>query len=580
MQKKILLGYIVIILLAIGISATTFWSMGYKLIEEDNSRKYLKQADLIADSFSLTEFNNNDDIVTFALNYSQKYDVRITVIDLDGSVVIDSFAQGPLENHSDREEVNAALNGERSSVIRYSESLGADYFYSAIPIEQDTFSGVLRVAIPFEEISNYNISIINSIVRAIVVCVIIAVLAAFFFTELIYRPIEEITEAAEHISNGDYDIKIYTKDDTHIARLATAFNTMSSNLNETIINLTQRKTELEAILGSMAGGVIALNDANEILFYNNSLIKILNLQDKEEELKGNTIYNIIRNVAVYSVVDKVIEKNTKIKLEGAGPNTNQTISVTGTPLVADSDDLFGVLLIIEDITQIKKLENVRTDFVSNVTHELKTPLTSIKGFVETLKNGKVADKEVADKFLDIIDIEVERLYRLIEDILLLSEIETKIDREAVLCDVNKIASDVVELLEPKVKDGVELIFEGQAYIRPFLCNPDRLKELFINLIDNAIKYTEEGSISVICKEEKENLIIIINDTGVGIPNHHLPRLFERFYRVDKGRSRKIGGTGLGLSIVKHIVQLYDGNIDVKSRVNEGTEFRIALPYKK
>lgn len=580
MQKKILLGYIVIILLAIGISATTFWSMGYKLIEEDNSRKYLKQADLIADSFSLTEFNNNDDIVTFALNYSQKYDVRITVIDLDGSVVIDSFAQGPLENHSDREEVNDALKGERSSVIRYSESLGADYFYFAIPIEQDTFSGVLRVAIPFEEISNYNTGIINSIVRAIVVCVIIAVLAAFFFTELIYRPIEEITEAAEHISNGDYDVKIYTKDDTHIARLATAFNTMSSNLNETIINLTQRKTELEAILGSMAGGVIALNDANEILFYNNSLIKILNLQDKEEELKGNTIYNIIRNVAVYSVVDKVIEKNTKIKLEGAGPNTNQTISVTGTPLVADSDDLFGVLLIIEDITQIKKLENVRTDFVSNVTHELKTPLTSIKGFVETLKNGKVADKEVADKFLDIIDIEVERLYRLIEDILLLSEIETKIDREAVLCDINKIASDVVELLEPKVKDGVELIFEAQAYIRPFLCNPDRLKELLINLIDNAIKYTEEGSISVICKEEKENLIIIINDTGVGIPNNHLSRLFERFYRVDKGRSRKIGGTGLGLSIVKHIVQLYDGNIDVKSRINEGTEFRIALPYKK
>ncbi|HHX56084.1 MAG TPA: GHKL domain-containing protein, partial [Clostridiales bacterium] len=402
------------------------------------------------------------------------------------------------------------------------------------------------------------------------------------FTELIYKPIEEITEAAEHISDGDYSIKIYKKGKSHIARLASAFNTMSSNLNDTIRNLTQRKTELEAILGSMAGGVIALNDNDEILFFNKSFISIMALEDKKESMKGSSIYSVVRNIIIYNAMDKVRNKNKKIKLEGAGTKKNQTISITGTPLVAGSRELFGVLLIVEDITQIKKLENVRTDFVSNVTHELKTPLTSIKGFIETLRYGKVEEKEVANKFLDIIDIEVERLSRLIEDILLLSEIESRDERETVLCDINKVATDVLELLEHKTidNDKVKIVYEAPSYIRPFSANPDRIKELFINLIDNAIKYTEEGIINLVCKEKDDNLFIIVNDSGIGIPKKDLPRIFERFYRVEKGRSRKMGGTGLGLSIVKHIVQLYDGNIEVKSSVGKGTEFKIVLPYKR
>ncbi len=579
MQKKILVSYIVIILLAIGISATTFWNTGYEYIKEDNANQYVKQADLIADAFILTDIESENDYSLFVHEFSKKYNVRITIIDIGGNVIVDSDAHGKLENHADRTEVIGALAGEKSAVVRYSTTLEREYFYSAIPVEKDNFTGMVRVAIPFAEVSEFNTSIIYSIVRALVVCISIAILAAFFFTELIYKPIEEITEAAEHISNGDYNIKILTKDNSHILRLASSFNTMSSNLSDTIHNLTQRKTELEAILGSMAGGVIALNDEHEILFYNNSFVDIMNLEDRDNEIKGASIYSIVRNITVYDVVDKVRDRNKKVKLEGQGPKKGQTISVTGTPLVTDNQELFGVLLIIEDITQIKKLENVRTDFVSNVTHELKTPLTSIKGFIDTLKFGNVKDKAVADKFLDIIDIEVERLYRLIEDILLLSEIESKIDREAVLCNVNKIASDVVELLESKVNENVDLIFEAQPYIRPFYSNPDRLKELFINLIDNAIKYTESGTVTVECKEEYQNLIIIVRDTGVGIPREHLPRIFERFYRVDKGRSRKIGGTGLGLSIVKHIVQLYDGNIEVNSELGKGTEFKITLPYR-
>lgn len=582
MQKKILLSYIIIILLSIGISATTFWNTGYKYIEDENSEHYIRQAELIADAFELTQFNSDNDFSKFTKSYGEKYSTRITVIDSNGEVLSDSKVGGELENHGNREEVLEALSGEKTSVIRYSKTLSLDCFYYAMPVANESFTGVVRIATPLYEISNFNDSIKYSIIRAIIVCIIIASLVAFLFTELIYKPIEEITEAAEHISNGDYSIKMCKKGKSHIARLASAFNTMSSNLNDTIRNLTQRKTELEAILGSMAGGVIALNDNNQILFYNKSFIDIMDLEDKKENMKGNSIYSVVKNVIIYNTMDKVRDKNKKVKLEGAGSKKNQTISITGTPLVAGSRELFGVLLIVEDITQIKKLENVRSDFVSNVTHELKTPLTSIKGFIETLRYGKVEDREVADKFLDIIDIEVERLSRLIEDILLLSEIESRDDRETVLCDINKVATDVLELLKHETSDNdkVKIVYEAPSYIKPFPGNPDHIKELFINLIDNAIKYTEEGTIKVICKEEDENLFILVKDSGVGIPKKDLSRIFERFYRVDKGRSRKLGGTGLGLSIVKHIVQLYDGNIEVKSSPGKGTEFKIILPYKR
>ena len=243
----------------------------------------------------------------------------------------DSEAEDQLENHGDREEVLDALRGKKTSVTRYSKTLGIDYFYYAIPVASESFTGVLRVATPFHEISNFNNSVKYSIIRAIIVCVIIAFLAAFLFTELIYKPIEEITEAAEHISDGDYNIKIYKKGKSHIARLASAFNTMSSNLNDTIRNLTQRKTELEAILGSMAGGVIALNDNDEILFFNKSFIDIMALEDKKESMKGSSIYSVVRNIIIYNAMDKVRNKNKKIKLEGTGTKKNQTISIMEPP---------------------------------------------------------------------------------------------------------------------------------------------------------------------------------------------------------------------------------------------------------
>ncbi len=230
------------------------------------------------------------------------------------------------------------------------------------------------------------------------------------------------------------------------------------------------------------------------------------------------------------------------------------------------------------VQAMKKVENMRREFVSNVTHELKTPLTSIRGFVETLKDGAIEDPKMAHRFLDIIEIETERLSNLISDTLLLSEIESKQDTNREPCDVNAVITEVVELLQPKVKEHVRLIFQPDPTVKFYNCNRDRLKQLLINLVDNGLKATEFGAVTIVCRTAGNQLVLEISDTGIGMEEEQLDRIFERFYRVDKGRSKAQGGTGLGLSIVKHIVELYNGTIHVTSKPGVGTEFTVKLPY--
>jgi two-component system phosphate regulon sensor histidine kinase PhoR len=536
----------------------------------------LSEAELLGDLFSEAELTNNADYNEFVDSYSEKYNVRITLIDSNGEVLADSSTSQALENHGTREEVIRAFQGESVTVNRYSSTMKQEYSYSAVPVENENFQGVLRISLPLSDLEGLQIDLIGSTFVAAIICFVIATAVALIFSGVITRPINDVAKAAERISEGNYNTKIYTREKAEIGRLASAFNIMSLNMKETIESLTHRNAELEAILSSMTGGVVAIDDSNEILFYNKAFHDIMGIN---KEINGLPLYNIVRNAAVFDIIDKVRESNTSVTKDGIllyGGNRN--IRITATPLGREGETWFGVLLIIEDITQIKKLEKMRTDFVSNVTHELKTPLTSIRGFIDTLKNGAIKEEAVARRFLDIIDIEAERLFNLIQDILLLSEIESKQEKNTIPCDINKLATDVIELLQPKLTDKVKIVFQPEENLEPFNCNQDRIKQLFINIIDNAIKYTEEGTITLECKEQDKTLMIKVKDTGIGMEPEHLSRIFERFYRVDKGRARKQGGTGLGLSIVKHIVELYNGTIWVNSKLGVGTEFEIKIPY--
>lgn len=578
MQKKLYISYLATIILALGIAGVLIWSETSDYLYKNSEDRYLVQAQMVADIFTMTGFQSDQDYETFVDKYGNKYNCRITIIDKDGNVIADSTTDEKLENHKSREEVKSALNGKSASVTRYSNTMKQEYSYSAVPVNTADFSGVIRISLPFSSIKSLTDKLEGTLELTVFLCLLLAMVAAAVFTGFLTKPINEVAKAAERISNGDYNIKIYTRDKSVVGKLAASFNTMAGNLKTTIASLTHRNAELEAMLSSMEAGVVAIDDSSDVLFFNKSFEKINHA--KKSIAVGQSLYSIFRNAAIFDAVDEVKETKTSVMKEGtvSGPSLRY-IRVTGTPLGLDGEKSFGVLLIIEDITQLKKLENMRRDFVSNVTHELKTPLTSIRGFIDTLKNGAIKEEAVANRFLDIIDIEAERLFTLIQDILLLQEIESKREFEKLPCDINECVKAVIELLEPKLKENLRIVFEPEPYLKPFYCNPDRMKQLFINLLDNAIKYTEEGTITISLKEEDGNLVLGVKDTGIGIEKEYLPRIFERFYRVDRGRSRKQGGTGLGLSIVKHIVELYGGNIQVNSTLGVGTEFIIALPYE-
>lgn len=576
MQKKLFISYIIIIALVLLVSITSFWSKGYEYIDEQGQEYYIMQAKILADAFENENLEEISEYNNFIMEYSKEYDLRITLIDFDGNVVADSIGE-PLENHATREEVARALEGESVVVNRYSKTMGRDYSYSAVPVNTKKFSGVFRVSLPLDEITTLDENLMGAIAATTFLSLVLACVVAFLYSRMLAKPINEITNAAEKISEGDYSIKIYTDETDQIGILAKAFNSMTKNLRTTVSTLTQRNIELEAMLSSMDSGVVAIDDANLILFFNKSFMDIT--EAKEEDLNGKSLYSIVRSSVIFDVIEGVKDSNhSKVKEGILNVSMNKVIKVTATPISISNGQSIGLLLILDDITQIRKLENMRSDFVSNVTHELKTPLTSIRGFIDTLKNGAIEDKAVAHKFLDIIDVEAERLFSLIQDILLLSEIESKKEKDLMTCRVDRTVLDVIELLRSKVPENVDLIYKPESYVRPYTCNPDKMKQLMINLIDNAIKYTEQGTITVECREENNKLLIRVADTGIGMANEHLSRIFERFYRVDKGRARKQGGTGLGLSIVKHIVELYDGSIRVDSKENKGTAFEIKLPY--
>lgn len=580
MKKKLFLSYIIIIIVAVSISAATFWSQGYSYLDERSKNYYLLQAQLLEEIFVSNIYDTKEEWKTFVDEYAKKYGVRITLIQRDGEVLADSEEKIDMENHATRQEVVEALNGKSATVVRYSKTMGQDYAYSAVPFQTEFLEGVMRVSIPLKEMKELNHGLGASIFYTLIICVIVAVVLAIFFIKIIATPITEITKAAEKITQGDYSIKIYTREKDELGRLVNAFNIMTTNLSANTKKLTRRNLELEAMLGSMEIGVIAVDEANIVLFHNQVFAKMLAHEGKE--YTGKSFYNVIRNAVLFDAMDEVRKTGESQVKEGSFLNIEDEIQrmvrITATPLNQEKGKKLGVLLMIEDMTKIKKLENIRSDFVSNVTHELKTPLTSILGFIDTLKNGAIKDPKTAEKFLDIIDIEAERLYTLIQDILILSEIEQKRDYGVVACRVEECIESVMELLEGRIGDDVSIIYHKEPYIKPYVCNPDRFKQLVINLLDNAIKYTEQGKIEVVCRKEGNVLYLKISDTGIGIKQEDLPRIFERFYRVDKSRSRKQGGTGLGLSIVKHIVELYSGNIQVYSILGKGSTFEIRLPY--
>ncbi len=392
--------------------------------------------------------------------------------------------------------------------------------------------------------------------------------------------LKSIMSAADSVSKGDFSVELDSDATGELGRLAYNFNYMVKKIKSNIVELEDKNIKLKAILKSISNGIIAIDNRENIMLMNQKAQKLFSYEDDDFEqknfekvVKDEMFFTAIREVMGYGDRKKLIvedEKGNYYKVKSDPIKLHEEKNLT-----------IGAIINIEDITERKRLEKIRSDFVANVTHELKTPLTSISGFVETLKGNENIDIAVRNRFLDIIDMETGRLRSLIDDILTLSFIENNENKKGAnfkLVNIWEVYKEVFEMISPFAqKKGIQISERFENEEITILSNPDYIKQLLLNLIDNAVKYTpEEGRVFVTVTENTELLQIRVKDTGLGIPQEDIPRIFERFYRVEKARSRKIGGTGLGLAIVKHIVLSLNGKIRVESKVNEGSEFIIDI----
>ena len=506
---------------------------------------------------------NDLDFSKFRIDDNQ---VRFTIIDIQGNVLYDSENEGSIsENHIDREEIQKAfINGEGSSV-RYSETSTVNLVYYATKLNDNM---VVRSSVPTSAIMIFLSGNFKYYIFIIIIVAILALGLSIKLTRIIIYPIKELEGATAKIVNGDLNnrAKVYNNDE--IGSLAKSFNRMADELQIKINDSYDKQNKLEAILESMDSGVIAIDNYGKIMLINNYSKKLFGLKG---EIIGEKIEDCIIDYDLLQFAKNIPEIDSKeIKLFHP---VQRDLKVKKAPIINGNISTIGIVITLSDITDIKRLENMRSQFVANVSHELKTPLTSIKGFSETLKY--VDDNETRKKFLDIINKEADRLSRLIHDILILSNIEnmkvTKVEDFKPL----EILQDVVDVISAEsTAKGIEITISDN-YKGYLSGNRDKFYQLSINLVDNAVKYSKEnGKVKVDLFEKNNYFIMVVEDDGIGIPKDDLPRIFERFYRVDKSRSTK--GTGLGLAIVKHIVKLFNGEVDVYSTPGKGTKFIVKI----
>lgn len=587
MQRKIFFNIVIVLLLGVIICGILSARVAERNLVSNIEKSLTIESDLVRELVGETLISNREYIDKYINKIKQTTNTRITILDVLGNVIFDTDKDySVMDNHSRRAEIATALKGEIGKSIRYSYTLKVDLMYIAQPIYKDgSIAGVIRMAKPLYEINDLLGKLYINIFIAVLAGLLVASLLGYRIAGKITRPIKEITYAAERISKGQFDkqINIVSKDEVGI--LVNSINNMASRLNETIMSLQDKNVKLEAIMSSVVNGIIAIDSSERVLFINPVAERILNISDNN--VVGKHLLQVVRNNSIDNYLNTILRDkrffNTEITIDG---HSEKVLKFYANPIKqTDKSDIKGIIITIQDITELRKLERMRTEFVANVSHELKTPLTSIKGFVETLKMGDMENIQDNMRFLDIIEDEADRLYRLINDILSLSELEQrKIKTKKESISIEKSVMEVLSMLKGQSEDkNIGIFVNIKEGLKNLNGDSDKFKQMLINLIDNAIKYTpENGKVEVEAynlsdETGRDNVVIKITDNGIGIPKQHIPRLFERFYRVDKARSRKVGGTGLGLAIVKHIVILFNGKIEVYSEVGKGTEFIIMIP---
>jgi len=583
-KLKLIFSYIFVILVSFGFIAFFL----DKNLEENSIRNIesslITQANLIESQIFPERLRQEDTPYLESLVKASrlKTKCRITIIDSKGRVLADSEKSQEeipqMENHLYRPEVKVALTGVTGIDTRYSSTLKIDMLYVAVPIKNKTaIPGILRLSLPLESVQKT----LFAIRRIVFIGLLFALVFAFILGSIVARrtikPINRMIQISRKFSEGDFSRRIIHNSKDEIGELANTLNNMAQDIEDKIKEIEAQNQKVAAIFNSMIEGVIVVDKSARVISINPTVEKIFGISKKYVE--GKLLLEAIRNNDISESINDAIKNGRSVSGEISLVLPVRKIFQINAVPIFDNDSINGCLAVIHDITEMRRLETMRSDFVANVSHELKTPLTSIKGFVETLLEGALDDKENNRNFLKIIYDHTERLNNLVEDLLSLSHLESK---EIIL---NKKSFNLRQQLEEAIstfkaqlkKNGIEVKNELPISIS-VTADQDRMEQVFTNLIDNAIKFNKEkGAIRIYIQEVNGKIKVFVEDKGIGIPEKDIPRIFERFYRVDKARSRELGGTGLGLSIVKHIVELHGGNVGVESAEGLGSKFWFTIP---
>lgn len=497
-------------------------------------------------------------------------DARITVIDSKGDVVADTKKDPEkLDNHMNRPEVTDILKkGESVGIsIRESDSLGYSMLYVAVPVKhQSKTDGVLRISISLESVDAAVAKLWGNLALIFGIALVIIAAISVFIARKITRPVREIIEVSTDLANHKYDSRIHGKISGELQDLSISVNTLAESLETQMFEIKQNEQRLNAIVQNLVSGVMLINVDKQVIMTNRTMYQILG----ETEITGKPFYEVIKSFALSQLIEATFETKTIQQKEIILYFPREMIlDASVSPILGENGEITGIILLLHDITQIRHLENVRSEFVTNVSHELKTPVTALKGFAETLLDGAMYDEMLLKKFLTIIKEESDRLHRLIMDILALSRIEQNpVPENVELVEVDEVIEQSARtIFEMATEKNIQVIIPEKTIPSVTIeTDRDKLQQILINLLSNAINYTPvDGKVEVKLIEQEAEVIIEVTDNGIGIPAKDIDRVFERFYRVDKARSRHSGGTGLGLSIVKHLVENCGGRIEVESQ---------------
>jgi two-component system phosphate regulon sensor histidine kinase PhoR len=523
-----------------------------------------------------------------AANWKQLTSGRLTFIHNDGVVLADSdHDPSTMDNHLSREEIQTVIySSEPGKSIRFSDTLQQDMLYVAIaaPVEKQTSLGFVRLSMSLNDVEASVFQFWQYLIIGFTVLAIVTGAISYRLAYSLTKPIEMITKVAQRITHREYNARVNFRRRDEIGQLSQAINTMATSLQLQMSRIVEDESRLQIVLDNMVSGIVVVDLHGRVVLLNRATEDLLGCTSNE--LVSKIFSDTHQQVELTKLVEWCLETREHVRDEILlfYPE-ERVIDVNATPISDADGQISGVIIVLHNITALRKLERMRSEFVANVSHELKTPIASVKGFAETLLAGALNDKETARSFLQIIYDESERLNRLIGDILDLSKIESKrIPLHFSPVELDSFMGRTIKMLQEDARSKrIELVLRVQEelYVE---ADEDRLRQIINNLVQNGINYTPEGgrvtvSVDAIGEPEsaEERIRIVVADTGIGIPKKDLPRIFERFYRVDKARSRSSGGTGLGLSIVKHLIELHHGTISVDSQVGVGSHFTIELP---